>query len=96
MHLLSYPTKVAYGFGQLGEALMAAGFATLSSMFADIVDACEPETDERPEGSVSATRSLAVRATSTTGLVVGGWFLDVIAFPKGARSGASARFEGEL
>jgi len=63
-------------------------FATLNSMFADIVDEHELETGERQEGIVFAARSFAIKVTSATGLVVGGWFLDVIAFPKGARAGS--------
>ena len=65
-------------------------FATLNSMFADIVDEHELETGKRQEGIVFAARSFAIKVTSSAGLIVGGWLLDVIAFPKAARAGTVA------
>jgi glycoside/pentoside/hexuronide:cation symporter, GPH family len=62
-------------------------FANLNSMFADIVDEHELETGLRQEGIVFAARGFAIKVTSSIGLVIGGWLLDLIAFPKGAQAG---------
>jgi Na+/melibiose symporter-like transporter len=65
-------------------------FATLNSMFADIVDEHELATGKRQEGIVFAARSFAVKVTTSVGLIVGGWLLDAIGFPKAARAGTVA------
>ncbi len=62
-------------------------FATFNSMFADIADEVELETGFRKEGVIYASRSFANKATSALGALVGGYVLDLIAFPKGAVAG---------
>ena len=81
--ILPFIAVTAFVGGLMGPLI----FATLNSMFADIVDEHELETGQRQEGIVFAARSFAVKVTSSVGLVVGGWLLDVIAFPKGAQAG---------
>ena len=65
-------------------------FATLNSMFADIVDEHELETGERREGIIFAARSFAIKATSSIGLIIGGVVLDWIGFPQHAPAGSVA------
>jgi Na+/melibiose symporter-like transporter len=74
----------------IGSLMVPLIYATLNSMFADIVDEHELETGRRQEGIVFAARSFATKVTTSAGLIVGGWLLDVIAFPKGARAGTVA------
>ena len=62
-------------------------FATLNSMFADITDEHELEVGERREGIIFAARAFAVKATSSLGLIFGGFLLDYIQFPRGASLG---------
>ena len=81
--ILPFIAITAFIGGLMGPLI----FATLNSMFADIVDEHELETGKRQEGIVFAARSFAVKVTSSVGLVVGGWLLDVIAFPKAAQAG---------
>ena len=66
-------------------------FITLNSLFADICDEYELETNERVEGIVFATRAFAVKATGGAGLLFGGVILDLIQFPTGAEVGSVAR-----
>ena len=63
-------------------------FASLNSMFADITDEHELETNERREGVIFSARSFATKATASLGLVFGGVLLDLIAFPRGALMGS--------
>ena len=65
-------------------------FATLNSMFADITDEHELEVGERREGIIFAARAFAVKATSSLGLIFGGFLLDYIQFPRGAALGEVA------
>ena len=62
-------------------------FATVNSMFADITDEHELETGHRREGVIFAVRGFAVKVNSSLGIVLGGFLLDLIAFPKGAKMG---------
>jgi len=62
-------------------------FGSLNAMFADIVDEHELDTGHRREGIVFAARSFLIKAISSVGIVIGGWVIDWIAFPKGARAG---------
>ncbi|MEK9871417.1 MAG: MFS transporter, partial [Gammaproteobacteria bacterium] len=63
-------------------------FASLNSMFADITDEHELETNERREGVIFSARSFATKATASLGLIFGGVLLDLIAFPRGALMGS--------
>jgi Na+/melibiose symporter-like transporter len=62
-------------------------FGSVNGMFADIVDEHELDTGHRREGIVFAARSFLVKAASSIGLVLGGWVIDWVAFPQGARAG---------
>lgn len=62
-------------------------FGSLNAMFADIVDEHELDTGHRREGVIFAARSFLVKAISSVGVVVGGWVIDWIEFPRGARAG---------
>jgi GPH family glycoside/pentoside/hexuronide:cation symporter len=56
-------------------------------MFADIVDEHELDTGHRREGIVFAARAFLVKAISSVGIMLGGWVIDLIAFPRGAHAG---------
>jgi Na+/melibiose symporter-like transporter len=62
-------------------------FGSLNAMFADIVDEHELDTGHRREGIIFAARSFLIKAISSVGVVVGGWVIDWIQFPRGARAG---------
>lgn len=62
-------------------------FASLNAMFADIVDEHELDTGHRREGIVFAARSFLIKAISSVGIMAGGWVIDFIGFPRGARAG---------
>lgn len=62
-------------------------FTSINSMFGDIADEHEIETGERREGIIYSARSFALKATSATGVLIGGVLLDFIAFPRGAAAG---------
>ena len=63
-------------------------FTSINSMFADIADEHELETGERREGIIYAARSFCLKATGAVGVMLGGFMLDVIAFPRGAPVGS--------
>ena len=56
-------------------------------MFADIVDEHELEIGYRREGIIFAARSFLIKAVSAVGVVLGGFVIDWIHFPRGARAG---------
>ena len=62
-------------------------FATVNSMFADITDEHELETGHRREGVIFAVRGFAVKVNSSLGIVLGGFLLDFIQFPRDAKMG---------
>jgi Na+/melibiose symporter-like transporter len=62
-------------------------FASLNAMFADIVDEHELDTGHRREGIIFAARSFLIKAISSFGIMAGGWVIDWIRFPRGARAG---------
>jgi glycoside/pentoside/hexuronide:cation symporter, GPH family len=62
-------------------------FGTLNAMFADIVDEHELEIGYRREGIIFAARSFLIKAVSAIGVVLGGFVIDWIHFPRGARTG---------
>ncbi|MCZ6500948.1 MAG: MFS transporter [Gammaproteobacteria bacterium] len=63
-------------------------YITINSMFADISDELELATGERQEGIVYSARAFAGKAAAALGTVVGGFALDIIAFPRNAVPGA--------
>jgi Na+/melibiose symporter-like transporter len=63
-------------------------FSSLNSMFADIADEHELETGERREGIIYSARSFTQKATGAVGVIIGGAIIDLIQFPKGARTGS--------
>ena len=63
-------------------------FGSLNAMFADIVDEHELDTGHRRERVIFAARSFLMKAISSVGVVVGGWVIDWIEFPRGARAGS--------
>ncbi len=63
-------------------------FSSINSMFADIADEHELETGERREGIIYSARSFTQKATGAIGVIVGGFIIDLIAFPAGARTGS--------
>ncbi len=71
----------------VGALLAPPIFGSLNAMFADIVDEHELETGHRREGIIFAARSFLIKAISSVGVVVGGWVIDWIDFPRGARAG---------
>ena len=71
----------------VGAMLAPPIFGSLNAMFADIVDEHELETGHRREGVIFAARSFLIKAISSVGVVVGGWVIDWIDFPRGARAG---------
>jgi Na+/melibiose symporter-like transporter len=71
----------------IGAMLAPPIFGSLNAMFADIVDEHELDTGHRREGVIFAARSFLVKAISSVGVVVGGWVIDWIDFPRGARAG---------
>lgn len=71
----------------VGALLAPPIFGSLNAMFADIVDEHELDTGHRREGVIFAARSFLIKAISSVGVVVGGWVIDWIAFPRGARAG---------
>jgi Na+/melibiose symporter-like transporter len=71
----------------VGALLAPPIFGSLNAMFADIVDEHELDTGHRREGIIFAARSFLVKAISSVGVVVGGWVIDWIDFPRGARAG---------
>ena len=55
----------------------------VSSLIADVMDEQELETGRRQEGVFSSALSFSAKATSSVGIVIGGFLLDfVIAFPR--------------
>ena len=77
--------------------LIAAGFCaaiaapviyiTINSMFADITDELELLTGERQEGIIYSARAFAGKAAVAIGTVIGGFALDLIAFPRNSTPG---------
>jgi len=82
---LVLPLVIAVNF--VGALLAPPIFGSLNAMFADIVDEHELDTGHRREGVIFAARSFLVKAISSVGVVVGGWIIDWIDFPRGARAG---------
>ena len=89
--MLSYITMLMLAIlivsGFLTAFLGPMIFATVNSMFADITDEHELETGHRREGVIFAVRGFAVKVNSSLGIVLGGFLLDLIAFPRGAKMG---------
>jgi Na+/melibiose symporter-like transporter len=83
---LLMPTLLAISF--VAAAMAPMIFATISSMFADITDEHELEVGERREGTIFAARSLVIQLIYSAGVTIGGFLLDMIKFPKAARSGS--------
>ena len=73
--------------GFVGSVLAPLIFGSLNAMFADIVDEHELDTGHRREGIVFAARSFLIKAISSVGIMAGGWVVDWIEFPRGARAG---------
>ncbi len=71
----------------IGAMLAPPIFGSLNAMFADIVDEHELDTGHRREGIIFAARSFLIKAISSVGVVVGGWIIDWINFPRGAKAG---------
>ena len=71
----------------IGAVMAPLVFGSLNAMFADIVDEHELETGHRREGIVFAARSFLIKAISSVGIIMGGWVIDWIRFPRGARAG---------
>ena len=82
---LVLPLVIVVNF--IGAMLAPPIFGSLNAMFADIVDEHELDTGHRREGVIFAARSFLVKAISSVGVVVGGWVIDWIDFPRGARAG---------
>lgn len=77
---------IIYGCAQIFAGTVAGIMA--GSMIADLVDEQEMNIGRRQEGLFSAALSLAAKATSSIGLIVGGLLLDlVIRFPVGSQPG---------
>jgi Na+/melibiose symporter-like transporter len=79
------PLVIVMGF--INAVLAPLIFGSLNAMFADIVDEHELDTGHRREGIVFAARSFLIKAISSVGIVLGGWVIDLIEFPRGARAG---------
>jgi Na+/melibiose symporter-like transporter len=79
------PLVIVMGF--INSVLAPLIFGSLNAMFADIVDEHELDTGHRREGIVFAARSFLIKAISSVGIVLGGWVIDLIEFPRGARAG---------
>ncbi|MGH7949549.1 MAG: MFS transporter, partial [Candidatus Binataceae bacterium] len=71
----------------IGAMLAPPLSGSLNAMFADIVDEHELDTGHRREGIIFAARSFLIKAISSVGVVLGGWVIDLINFPRGARAG---------
>jgi Na+/melibiose symporter-like transporter len=82
---LILPIVIAVNF--VGALLAPPIFGSLNAMFADIVDEHELDTGHRREGVIFAARSFLIKAIASVGVVVGGWVIDWIDFPRGARAG---------
>ncbi len=82
---LVLPLVIVVNF--VGALLAPPIFGSLNAMFADIVDEHELDTGHRREGVIFAARSFLIKAISSVGVVVGGWVIDWIKFPRGARAG---------
>jgi len=82
---LVLPLVIVVNF--IGAMLAPPIFGTLNAMFADIVDEHELDTGHRREGVIFAARSFLIKAISSVGVVVGGWVIDWIDFPRGAHAG---------
>jgi glycoside/pentoside/hexuronide:cation symporter, GPH family len=72
----------------ISSAIAPVIFTSINSMFADIADEHELETGERREGVIFAARAFCLKATSASGVIIGGALLDFIAFPRGAVVGS--------
>jgi Na+/melibiose symporter-like transporter len=79
------PLVISLSF--INSVLAPLIFGSLNAMFADIVDEHELDTGHRREGIVFAARSFLIKAISSFGIVIGGWVIDFIEFPRGARAG---------
>jgi glycoside/pentoside/hexuronide:cation symporter, GPH family len=84
-HPIILPLLILGGF--IGASVTPVVFITINSMFADIADELELATGERKEGIIYAARAFAGKAASSIGIIVGGFVLDAIAFPKAAQPG---------
>ncbi|HMI91466.1 MAG TPA: MFS transporter [Polyangiales bacterium] len=71
----------------LGIAILTI---TLLSALADIVDEHELKTGLRQEGVFFASRTFFMKMSTAVGLVVGGFVLDAVGFPTGAKPGQVA------
>ncbi len=76
-----------FGMSFIGALLAPPIFGSLNAMFADIVDEHELDTGHRREGIIFAARSFLIKAISSVGVIIGGWVIDWIDFPRGARAG---------
>ncbi|HEY6599191.1 MAG TPA: MFS transporter [Pseudomonadales bacterium] len=76
-----------FGMSFIGALLAPPIFGSLNAMFADIVDEHELDTGHRREGIIFAARSFLIKAISSVGVIIGGWVIDWIGFPRGARAG---------
>jgi Na+/melibiose symporter-like transporter len=59
-----------------------------ASMVADVVDEQEAQVSRRQEGVFSSAIGFSAKATTSLGLILGGFLLDyVVAFPRGTQPG---------
>ena len=73
--------------GMIGATVAPVIFISINSMFADITDELELATGQRQEGIIYSARAFAGKAATGLGTMLGGLFLDLIAFPKNAPPG---------
>ena len=81
---------VLFGFTFVFYLGVAILMITLLSALADIVDEHELSTGLRQEGIFFASRTFFLKMSTAVGLVVGGFALDIVGFPSGAKPGQVA------
>jgi Na+/melibiose symporter-like transporter len=74
--------------GSLIAFLLTSGGIMFGSMVADLVDEQELRVQRRQEGVFASAIGFSAKATSSIGLILGGFLLDfVVAFPRGTQPG---------
>ena len=75
----------------LAAGLLTTAGIMFGSMVADLVDEQEHRVGRRQEGVFSSALGFSAKATSSLGLIIGGFLLDfVIGFPRGTQPGEVA------
>jgi Na+/melibiose symporter-like transporter len=74
--------------GSLSAYMITVSAVMFGSMVADLVDEQEAQVHLRQEGVFSSAIGFSAKATSSLGLIIGGFLLDfVVAFPRGTQPG---------